>query len=296
MAYSIRRKDKSLTDALRRITQSQIDSALEELDDPELPRPEKIHQLRKRGKKIRALLRLVRSGFKDYDEENAAFRDIAALFSTARDATAHLETLDDLARRFGDELTASLLNGVRHDLHEHRAELDDEAIETALLEARHRLLAARERSVDWKVKGDDAKVLEKGIAKTYGRGREAMATARRTGRAEDYHEWRKRVKYHWYHARLLKHLWDGPMDAWIDEAKALGSTLGDHHDLAVFETEVLPGLSSPSSTGHELIVGLLHQEMKRLSTKALARGDYLFAEPEDALAARFRGYWEVWRR
>jgi hypothetical protein len=46
------------------------------------------------------------------------------------------------------------------------------------------------------------------------------------------HEWRKRAKDLWYHHRLLKDAWPGPVKAFADEADQLGKLLGDDHDLA----------------------------------------------------------------
>ena len=52
---------------------------------------------------------------------------------------------------------------------------------------------------------------------------------------EDFHEWRKRVKYHWYHCRLLKNLYKPLMKARRDEAKHLADLLGDDHDLSMLD-------------------------------------------------------------
>ncbi|WP_153558836.1 CHAD domain-containing protein [Roseimaritima sediminicola] len=77
MSYQIKREE-SLEQAVRRIACEQIDKAVAELDDPRLSRPQAVHQLRKRCKKLRGLLRLVRPAMeKTYAKENACFRDTA---------------------------------------------------------------------------------------------------------------------------------------------------------------------------------------------------------------------------
>ena len=38
-----------------------------------------------------------------------------------------------------------------------------------------------------------------------------MRQARKRPGDRQFHDWRKRVKDHWYHCRLLKYLWPEPM-------------------------------------------------------------------------------------
>ena len=77
MAYRIRTKDDDVEQAVRRIACEQIDRALAEIDDDGLDFARKVHQVRKRCKKLRGLVRLVRPALDAYGRENAAFRDAA---------------------------------------------------------------------------------------------------------------------------------------------------------------------------------------------------------------------------
>lgn len=293
MAYSFKTKDDDLTEAVRRVAASQIDTALEEIADPDLPRSQTIHQLRKRCKKLRGLVRLVRPGFDDYSRENAAFRDIARTLSEARDATASLETLDALEARFGGEVDASIFERHRSALEKRREALDDEEISEALSQAQRELQSARKRSEKWNIEGDPEEILAGGMKKTLKRALTAMKTARRSGETDDFHEWRKRVKYHRYHARLLKHAWPDMIHPWIEAADTLGTELGDHHDLAVFIEETLPELKLPAKArkSRAVLEGLMRAEQARLEADSLERGALLLSEPPAALARRFALYW-----
>ena len=93
MGYKFESGDTTVAEGLQRIAGEQIGKALAEIDDDKLDRQAAVHQARKRCKKIRGLIRLVRSGFADYAVENAIFRDAARTLSFMRDTEAALETL-----------------------------------------------------------------------------------------------------------------------------------------------------------------------------------------------------------
>ncbi|MEZ4569166.1 MAG: hypothetical protein R2849_02320 [Thermomicrobiales bacterium] len=65
MAYRLE-PDEALDVGVRRIATEQVEKALAELDDSDLDRHATVHQVRKRCKKIRGLLRLVRPGLENY--------------------------------------------------------------------------------------------------------------------------------------------------------------------------------------------------------------------------------------
>ncbi len=295
MAYSLKpTKNTDLTTGVKRIAVSQISNAINEIDDDDLPRAEKVHQLRKRCKKVRGLVRLVRPGFSAYDDENAFFRDLAKRFSEIRDRTAFIEMINALESRFTDHLYAPVLGEARRQLKSRRADLSDEEVATYLSDARDELVAARRRVSDWEVDDDEADVLGDGMAKTYKRARKAMAAAAEARTPDSLHEWRKRVKYHMYHARLLKRVWPAMMEPWISEAKTLSDHLGDHHDDAVFLDKMLPKLAAPEKAS-DILRGLLISDMQRHEEAAFARGQFLLAEKPDAIAARFARYWTAAR-
>ena len=75
MSYRFREREPVRRGALR-IAREEIDKAVVVLGDENLDRHERVHQARKRFKKIRALLRLLRGELGDtYGEENVWFRD-----------------------------------------------------------------------------------------------------------------------------------------------------------------------------------------------------------------------------
>lgn len=293
MAYSFRVQDVSLTDAVRRVALSQIDAALKEISNPDLPCSETVHQERKRCKKLRGLIRLVRPGFEAYTRENVTFRDLARTISEERDATASIETLDALKVRFGGEVGDDIFSRHRRALVTRRDGLDDAVIDKKLADLARGLKAARKRASSWTVTGAPEDVLTEGMEKILKRAHKAMKTARKTRDPDDFHEWRKCVKYHRYHACLLKRAWPRILQPWIEVMDELGQALGDHHDLAVFlgSAPERPDPSETSRKSHSILSGLMQAEQDRLEAQSLDCGALVHAEPAGNLARRFALYW-----
>ncbi|QIG81353.1 CHAD domain-containing protein [Stakelama tenebrarum] len=297
MSYRFKDDDESLAAGMRRIAGDQIGRALRSIADAAEDRAEAVHDVRKRCKKLRGLIRLVRPGFAGYAPENAAFRDIAKSLAGARDADALIDSYDLVADHYHHQIDRHAIASVRQRLTRDRKALAKEDDSAALLAAaRAQLLAARERVRGWAIDGDEVEALRGGLHKSYKRGVKAMAQARRTGDPADFHEWRKRCKYHWYHLRLIRDAWPAPLTARAGEASALSDLLGHHHDLAVLRG-VLAG--EPERYGRaedvELLVGLIDRRGAVLAARATGLGARLFGEAPDAMAERIAGYWRVWR-
>ena len=291
-------KRESVQAGVVRIIGAEIDSALKELRDCEADRHEAVHQTRKRCKRIRALLRLVRPSLGNtYRVENARFRDLAQALSEARDAAALVESLEklrDSERRYaGDERFAAALAAFvqRRDAHADVADLEQRigpAIDT--------LQSAAAELACWPTVNNRYRSVAAGLRLTYRRGRRAMALAYQHPDQEHFHEWRKQVKYHGYHLRLLQPLWPGPFKALAGELKTLAEYLGDEHDLAVLrqsladESDLLP----PGTRA--VIDDAAERRQRQLRALAHGLGKRVFAERPGQLSRRLGRYWEAWRR
>ena len=296
MAYSFRQDDATVADGLRRIARDQIEAGLAEIGDDGLPPAERIHQVRKRCKKLRGLIRLVRPSFDAYDEENATFRDIARRLSDVRDAAALVEICDALAAHYEDVLDVGALRPLRERLASEAAEVgrgDDVA--DRLAACREELLAARARAAEWQLDAEEWEAVSGGLEKTFGRARRAMAKARAAPDETTTHEWRKRVKYHRYHARLFSRMDDTLLPGHVELASRLSGTLGEHHDLHVLEDR-LDGLDLQSTPEvREAVVGLMRERRHRLEARAFALGRRLLTEKPGHLGRRWRPLWQTWR-
>lgn len=298
MAYRIRRK-KSVQKSVRKVAREQVDKAIGEVLDEELDRHETVHQVRKRCKKVRGLLRLVRPQFADYKRENQFFRDAAAELSYVRDIQAMIECHRELLDHFNDEIEREMFATIGDELLRRRRAIseDEETLSGKMDEFLARMREVRCRIEDWKIDDDGFSAIQDGLEKTYRRARKASVAAYEDLTAAEFHEWRKRVKYHWYHARLLRRIWPHMMHPHRDAADELADLLGDDHDLAVLR-ETLK--DEPEEFGEPVVLqaalGLIDRRRAELESRARPLGSRLLAESPEQLADRWHAYWKVWKR
>ncbi|MEQ8849488.1 CHAD domain-containing protein [Botrimarina sp.] len=296
MSYRIE-TGEDLSSAVRRIAAEQIDKALAEIDDRSLDTPDTVHQVRKRMKKLRGLLRIARPGLGgSYKRENVALRDAARRLSELRDSKVLLDTYDDLMGHYADQVNRQAFASVRRELTRQRKHLttDGAPPEERLAEIRAALVACRERAPRWKLDRPDARTIHAGLKKTYSRARKRLEEASHDPTPERLHQLRKRAKYHGRHCQLLQDAWAGPIKARRREAERLSDLLGDDHDLAVLCDTVVAApddFGEPADT--EALLGLAARRRRALQGEALPLAGRLFFESPSDAADRLAGYWKA---
>jgi CHAD domain-containing protein len=292
--YRLRRSEP-VAAGIRRIALGRTDDALDQLrgaagSDAETA----VHETRKDLKKVRSLLRLVRDeiGPDTYTRENERYRDAGRLLAGARDAKVKQDTLAALAERY-DEVPD---NGGRAFAKALREEQRDgaetgERVERAIAA----IEAGREAVAGWPLGGGGWSVLEPGLRRAYRRGRRRFADVRAEGSDEAVHEWRKRVKDHWYHLRLLRNAWQPVMAESADRAHELADLLGDHHDLAVLRDDALARREIFAEGELQPLLDAIAARQEELLEGALALGQRVYAEKPSAFARRLEAYWPAWR-
>ena len=297
MSYHFTSGDKSVQAAVRRVALDQIDAAIAEIDNAELPREKVVHQVRKRCKKLRALVRLVRPDFADYARENVAFRDLARTLGGVRDQDVLIETCNKIGVHYGKDSDAEALQAVQGALlAEKQDAVNGAALDERLAAFRDVMLQARQRAQFWTVRGDGFAALSGGLRRTLKQADKGMAAARPRPTADNMHEWRKHVKYHWYHARLLRGIWPAAMQAHVVAASELADLLGDHHDLTVLRERLREqpnhyGGTDAARSVEQMAAG----REDELTGDVFRRGALLQAEAPKALARRWERYWHYWR-
>src|SRR6056297_543071 len=295
MTYHIRRKP-DIEHNVRLIARDQLEKAINELQDASLARHEMVHRARRRCKKLRGLIRLVRPGFADYSSENVIFRDAARSLSPVRDAQAMLLSYDELLDHFAGTVRADALGDVRERLKAHTSEVVVKDIESESLTAfLHAMRAARQRVDSWQIEGRGFEAIAGGLKKTYRRAQSALSDAIADPDAVKLHAWRKRVKYHWYHTRLLRQIWPDMMRVRCSAGGTLSDLLGDDHDLAVLRQSIeAHGDARQHGEPEQLVIGLIDRRRAELQAQSWPLGKRLFAEKPGHFVARTAAYWRVW--
>ncbi len=311
MAYRIKREEE-VGDAFRRIARKQSDDAIDDVDTAasSTDNAEAIHDCRKRCKKLRGLIRLVRPALDGatYEAANEAFRDAARVLSEMRDAQALLATFDGVLAASSDrdstDPNAFGLEPVRAELARRagagpdgEARPDDDRAESAFDRARDLLRVGRDQLDDADLDADGWKAVRGGLAKTYGRGRDALAVVRHDPAPDNFHELRKRAKYSWYHVRLLAPSAPSILEPLGKQFKQLSDGLGDAHDLAVLSAQLE---HDPDAFGGDAIVrdalDLLDRRREELEHAAVGLAAQLYAEPPKRFTRRLERYWDMWQR
>lgn len=291
MSYAIGR-DETIAAGVRRVATEQVDEALASLEGDDVDRTERVHDVRKRLKKVRAALRLVRDGIGEdvFDRENGDCRDTARLLADARDGTVHLDTLGALRKHYGGSLKRNAFADLKDALEARRDEANRRLVEADTLdEVGDRIRALRDRIPDWPIPNDGFETARDGLKRVYKRGHRGLPNAYAEGTAEAFHEWRKRAKYLWYHLRLLGPCWPGVLGAWAEETHTLADLLGDDHDLAELRRAVAD-IERNEDDERAALFALIEQRHADLRAEARPLGRRLYVEKPSAFADRLAAY------
>lgn len=282
MSFQWSRSDVTIGDGFLRIALEQIGKAIAGAENSQESPERRVHEARRRCKKLRALFRLVRPDFAAYDAENAFVRDAAQGLAQARDMRVARGTLVELMQWAGRPIAAELGTGV------------DVEVE-GLTRFAQQMRALEARSAAWQVGRIDIDTLAKGLKQTYQRGRWTRRLAENHRTDDAFHEWRKYAKYHWNQLGLLEDCAQDVLPSAHKSAGDLAELLGLHHDLAVLD-ELLG--ATPEALGIEVDVGFAREAAARrqeeYEAKIAALGLQVFAETPRALRARFAAYLEGW--
>jgi hypothetical protein len=127
-----------------------------------------------------------------------------------------------------------------------------------------------------------------GLMGGYRDARDAMRCVQASPGDLNFHAWRRRVKDHWYHMRLLDAVQPGTRPR-ARQLKRLETWLGDDHNLVLLRTTVV---ESPSRFGDErttaIILGCTEKYQATLRRRALKAGLRLFGRKPEAFERSIR--------
>ena len=295
MAFRLR-PDESIAHGLRRLARKELASAADILRKTDPPEEASIHDARTHVKKARAIFELVRADEgHGLDGSAKRLRSVNRALSRLRDADAMLEILTTLRKEAPDVLSAGVATRVRRQLVAHkRAVMKRAGKKKAWNDAVKELRKLRRVAKAWQPDHRDFRALAAGLRQSHRRGRKAKARAVESGRAADFHEWRKQMKALWYELRLVE-----PCGARIRrDAGVLRRTqrwLGDDHNIVVLCEELSQDASICGGAADLDRIRLAADRYQcGLRQKAIDETKQLYARKPGAYVRGIQGAWKKW--
>ena len=249
----------------------------------------RIHDIRKRLKHCRALLRLLRKPLGDdaYQVENARLRDAARPLMPVRDAAVLVRALDDLCQgRDGRTFCSSIRGALRRESRERREQLNRKALSSSAqlvsgVARRMRMLPPARLT-----RADAAQA----VKRVYRSGRRAMTAAGQQRSRDGLHEWRKQVQYLANQLESLLPLMHKGLRKIYNTSNRLAGDLGDDHDLALLHDKIIQHRKLDGGVDAEVdaLLQQLGRRRAKLQRKAYRRGKRLFAIGARRLETRLK--------
>ena len=299
MSYRLENSE-TLSFGLKRIVLELIDNSVFNFAKGNGSFNEDVHETRKNFKKIRTVLRLIRSdiGVENFRIENSFYRDSGRILSDLRDSTVLIETFDKLLKNSELEMSSFDFSIFRNFLVEKHKNISaskhkkSEVINSISTD----LLLARSRVFDWPISGDNFKIIKKNLQRIYKQGQRDMYAVFNEAIKENVHEWRKRVKNLWYSMRILSNLWPEIMSPLVNLLGNLSDNLGDTNDMFLLKERIIANKSKFKDDQHTReLINFIDRRIIDLLRDARSIGRKVYSEDSKYFVGRMQNYFEIWR-
>ncbi len=253
-----------------------------------------IHKARRRVKKIRALIRLVRPGLGGtFGPLNKRLRETIQLLAPIADGQGVVHALDQMAEKSREDFSPPVFATIRAGLVEREARADRKAkVERVLQRARATLKTERTRVKDWDLHGGGFKTIAYGLETSFRRARRAMTIVIEHPTADNYHAWRRRVKEHWFHVRLIERRCGHRLARYKRRLESLDECLGEYHNFALLRTILSadPFVSRQETARRLRIIKRYQAELR---SRASSLGARLYNEKPRHFMRRVQAFWQL---
>ena len=285
---------QAVSSEVRRIVMRQLDLAASELisvGDPESD--DAVHDARRRVKKIRAIIRLVRPVLDKPSRSDPNLRRVSRLLAPVADGQGIIDTLNQLLKRYRKAVPRKMAAAIRSDLIARGKRIDSLAAKDHVLQkARTTLKAERSRVKEWRLSAEGFRAVAPGLRESMRRARSAMVTAWLHPTAAHHHTWRRHVKDHWFHVRLLSARCGRQLKPYQHQIEALDGILGEYHNLVLLR-EVL--VSDSTLSRHEIrrCLRIVERYKRALRQDAQLLGIRIYNEKPRRFVQRVRQLWRA---
>ncbi|MDX1699393.1 MAG: CHAD domain-containing protein, partial [Melioribacteraceae bacterium] len=219
---------------------------------------------------------------------------LARKLSGIRDQHAAVETLEKLQLKYKNKPLYQDIKSLILSI-----ELTENKEESTRLihEFKNDINSSFSRINTWEITSKGFDAISGGLRKTYTRGRNAMRQAFISPTAENYHEWRKRVKYHYYHLELLIPVWRRIVKAHTNEVHSLSEKLGYDHDLSLLSESLnSSSFKELDDKTNQKILDAVMKEQSKLRRDIGILGKKIYAEKPITLVTRYARWWDIWEK
>ncbi len=276
---------------LHRLWNAQLESAQrcydERLDDP----ARAVHQLRRTGKRLRALVALLQNDHPTVARRlDRRLRKSMQVLGRDRDRVVLQATTERLGRVAGWEEPAIgywLRKALPEPASGEASAATDERMAECL--AGYQTVGAGLRKRYWASTGPK---LLAAAAVTFAQARQLALECAEDAPARRWHRWRRPVKYHRFQLGWLNVLWPELISTTAQAAEQLEEQLGLLHDVDLWQTYLIEG-NLPLAATEASQQLMLAAEMQRSEhrQRCLAIGLRLYAETPKAWRSRMQAYW-----
>ena len=296
MSYKIQHT-LPLNEEIKRVVNERLEDSVQHLDNYGQNPDEAVHEVRKNMKKTRAVLRLARYSYPDdrYKKLNAFYRDTSKRFAALREAKVHRETIHHLKEDNNDlPPLADIVENIINNYYQHAAEQMSRH-ENILTEVSSQLKDSKKDIEDLPLESTHFDLVYNGLKKIYKQGRDAFSDVKKVPDAEHFHEFRKRVKYLWYHLRLLRNAWPVVLKGYNKSLDKLSDFLGEEHDLAELKHLILDSgqLKTVSENEKKELIQIIEAKRKDIQAHIYPAGEKLYYEKPKRFTNRIAHYWRV---
>jgi len=292
------KRDEKVHDAIQLVVQKRTRSSVALLSGRKGSglTDEAIHDLRKKVKMLRSLLRLVRADMGDrrYQRANRCLREANLPLADVRDTKVVLSSCDRLTDR------CDSLDTARMHLHERLAKRLEKARArvAASLSTRGTItgkLRTAERLVtDWHASQGSWKSVSHGLRSMYANGRATLRKAAADKSDANLHGLRKRAKDLLYTCEFLRQASPRTRSLSAD-LKRFTDLLGEHRDLAMVQHALTAGRRAHEDSLCRQLIKLAAREQASLCNRAWKIGVRIYDEPAAAFVSRVHRDWKAWR-
>lgn len=279
----------------RKLACAYADQALTLLASEDPLSPKTIHEVRVAIKHLRALGQLLRPflGKKAHRRADGALRDAARELSGARDLHVLRKTLDELPDATRRAYEHQALARVREQQFPESPQDTHVYCPDPVIEALRHCRAGWEALA---VTADDTTLIDEGLGRGYRKTRKRGFEALAGDTPEDWHQFRKWVKYLYFQLQpLAPALEAGPVRP--DELNALGKRLGKLHDLHVL-IETLSERERHGNRDEQIAITslVIRRRETALLDEARKGVRYCFEMKPKMFRQEMREAWTRWQR